>query len=105
MLFKLNDAHHIVGLIVSEVPDAADPPLTLSCSDVMKLGFSKPWPEAMAIITGQPHMSAEPLIEYFQPLIEWLEKETSKSGEVLGWPEYDWTPYAAANTGMYFNSC
>lgn len=61
-------------------------------SDVMKLGFSKPWPEAMALITGQPAMSVQPLIEYFKPLIDWLEKENKKNNEVLGWPDYSWTP-------------
>ncbi|CAL8283607.1 unnamed protein product [Merluccius merluccius] len=60
--------------------------------DVMKLGFSKPWPEAMTMITGQPKMTAEPLVEYFQPLIKWLEAENSKNNEVLGWPEYAWMP-------------
>ncbi|KAM9837051.1 angiotensin-converting enzyme [Aulostomus maculatus] len=60
--------------------------------DVMKLGFSKPWPEAMTMITGQPKMSAKPLMQYFQPLIEWLEKENSKNNDVRGWPEYDWKP-------------
>lgn len=59
----------------------------------MKMGFSKPWPEAMTLITGQPKMSVRPLMEYFQPLIEWLDSENKKNNEVLGWPEYDWTPY------------
>ncbi|KAL0984278.1 hypothetical protein UPYG_G00139350 [Umbra pygmaea] len=60
--------------------------------DVMKLGFSKPWPEAMTMITGEPVMSAKPLIEYFKPLTDWLEIENNKTGEVKGWPEYDWKP-------------
>uniref|UniRef100_A0A6Q2XA23 Angiotensin-converting enzyme n=1 Tax=Esox lucius TaxID=8010 RepID=A0A6Q2XA23_ESOLU len=60
--------------------------------DVMKLGFSKPWPEAMAMITGEPVMSAKPLVEYFKPLTDWLEAENNKNGEVRGWPEYDWKP-------------
>ncbi|CAK6964092.1 angiotensin-converting enzyme [Scomber scombrus] len=60
--------------------------------DVMKLGFSKPWPEALTMITGEPKMSAQPLMEYFQPLIEWLEKENNKNNEVRGWPDYDWKP-------------
>lgn len=63
--------------------------------DVMKLGFSKPWPEAMAMITGQPQMSVQPLMEYFQPLITWLEQENAKNGDVLGWPEYSWMPNTA----------
>ncbi|XP_051968866.1 angiotensin-converting enzyme-like isoform X2 [Xyrauchen texanus] len=61
--------------------------------NAMKMGFSKPWPEAMTMITGQPKMSVQPLMEYFQPLIEWLEQENKKNGDILGWPEYDWTPY------------
>ncbi|RXN00249.1 Angiotensin-converting enzyme [Acipenser ruthenus] len=58
----------------------------------MKLGFSKPWPEAMKIITGQPNMTAIPLLKYFEPLIKWLEEENKKNGDILGWPEYDWVP-------------
>ncbi|XP_038018778.1 angiotensin-converting enzyme [Motacilla alba alba] len=63
--------------------------------DALKLGFSKPWPEAMQLITGQPNMSAEALMSYFEPLMTWLEKENQKNREVLGWPEYSWTPYTA----------
>ncbi|KAL2078213.1 hypothetical protein ACEWY4_025898 [Coilia grayii] len=62
--------------------------------DAMKLGFSKPWPDAMFDITGQRDMTAEPLMEYFEPLITWLEAENKKNNEVLGWPDYDWTPSA-----------
>lgn len=58
----------------------------------MKLGFSKPWPEAMTMITGQPKMTAQPLMQYFDPLIKWLDAENKKNNDVLGWPEYDWKP-------------
>lgn len=76
----------------------------------MKLGFSKPWPEAMTMITDQPNMSAQPLMEYFAPLITWLEEENKKNDEILGWPEYDWKPYSngmstthPSRTGKYIN--
>lgn len=39
-------------------------------------------------------MSADALMRYFEPLMQWLVKENEKNGEVLGWPEYSWTPYA-----------
>lgn len=71
------------------------PPLTparSACSDVMKLGYSKPWPEAMAMITNHSKMSAQPLVQYFEPLIQWLEQENQRNGDVIGWPEYDWRP-------------
>ena len=55
------------------------------------MGSSKPWPEALEKITGTRDMSAAPLIEYFQPLITWLEKENNKANEVRGW-EKDWKP-------------
>uniref|UniRef100_A0A3Q2EBE3 Angiotensin-converting enzyme n=1 Tax=Cyprinodon variegatus TaxID=28743 RepID=A0A3Q2EBE3_CYPVA len=65
--------------------------------DVMKLGSSKPWPEAMAMITGQSKMSAKPLMEYFKPLIDWLQEENNKNKEVRGWPEYNWKPSGMIN--------
>lgn len=73
-----------------------------SSSDVMKLGASKPWPEAMTMITGQPKMSAEPLMEYFQPLIDWLETENKKNNDILGWPEYDWKPSIDGESEIYW---
>ncbi|XP_059494632.1 angiotensin-converting enzyme [Stegostoma tigrinum] len=60
--------------------------------NAMKLGSSKPWPEAMKMITGNTTMTAASLLKYFQPLTEWLIAENKKQGETLGWPEYDWTP-------------
>ncbi|XP_037267090.1 angiotensin-converting enzyme [Falco rusticolus] len=63
--------------------------------EALKLGFSKPWPKAMELITGQPNMSADALMSYFEPLMTWLVNENKKNGEVLGWPEYGWTPYTA----------
>ncbi|XP_071782790.1 angiotensin-converting enzyme [Centroberyx gerrardi] len=70
--------------------------------DVMKLGFSKPWPEAMTMITKQPKMTAQPLMEYFQPLIEWLETENNKNSDIRGWPEYDWKPLSTPKEKVDF---
>lgn len=64
----------------------------------MKLGFSKPWPEAMKLITGQPNMSASAMMNYFKPLMDWLITENERHGEKLGWPQYDWTPNSGTTT-------
>ncbi|XP_045155513.1 angiotensin-converting enzyme [Echinops telfairi] len=64
-------------------------------ADAMKLGLSKPWPEAMRLITGQPNMSASSMMKYFQPLLNWLLTENGRHGEKLGWPQYNWTPNSA----------
>lgn len=63
--------------------------------DAMKLGYSKPWPEAMQMITGQPNMSADALMKYFQPLTDWLIQENRKNGDTIGWPDYNWSPAQA----------
>ncbi|XP_072043034.1 angiotensin-converting enzyme-like [Amphiura filiformis] len=60
--------------------------------DMLSLGSSVPWPDAMEKITGQREMSAEPLVKYFQPLMDWLEKENADMGETIGWPDSDWMP-------------
>uniref|UniRef100_A0A182SHW3 Angiotensin-converting enzyme n=1 Tax=Anopheles maculatus TaxID=74869 RepID=A0A182SHW3_9DIPT len=37
---------------------------------MLELGSSKPWPDAMEVLTGVRRMSADALIEYFQPLYD-----------------------------------
>lgn len=52
---------------------------------MLSLGLSKPWPEALEIITGQRKMEATALIEYFKPLQDWLEKRNKETGAHIGW--------------------
>ena len=53
--------------------------------ELMQLGFSKPWPEALRPMTGSPKMSAESFIKYFLPLYDFLVKENDRNNEVVGW--------------------
>jgi peptidyl-dipeptidase A len=50
---------------------------------MLKLGASKPWPEAMMTVTGQSKADATALVEYFAPLRAYLKSETQ--GETCGW--------------------
>ena len=50
---------------------------------MLELGASKPWPEALKTMTGSDKADASAIIEYFQPLMDWL-KEQNK-GESEGW--------------------
>jgi peptidyl-dipeptidase A len=50
---------------------------------MLKLGASKPWPEALKTMTGSDKIDAAAMIEYFQPLLGWLK--TQNQGEKLGW--------------------
>ncbi|XP_069120840.1 angiotensin-converting enzyme-like [Argopecten irradians] len=53
--------------------------------DMLELGSSVPWPEAMEAITGQRSMDVGPLLEYFRPLNDWLQNENYH--ERPGWSD------------------
>ncbi|XP_048222837.1 angiotensin-converting enzyme-like protein Ace3 [Perognathus longimembris pacificus] len=59
--------------------------------NVLKLGSSKPWPLVLKKLTGKSKVSAEPLMTYFKPLLNWLVNENVQKGEVLGWPDFTCT--------------
>ncbi|MFM7378230.1 MAG: M2 family metallopeptidase [Erythrobacter sp.] len=50
---------------------------------MLEMGASKPWPDALEVFTGTREMSAKPMLEYFAPLLKWLNKQNK--GETAGW--------------------
>ena len=50
---------------------------------MLALGSSKPWPEALEVVTGSRQMDAQPMIEYFEPLSKWLAEQNK--GRTCGW--------------------
>ncbi len=50
---------------------------------MLKLGASKPWPEALRAISGETKMDATAIIDYYKPLIDWLDEQNK--GEECGW--------------------
>ncbi|MCA9549204.1 MAG: M2 family metallopeptidase [Myxococcales bacterium] len=50
---------------------------------MLAMGASKPWPEALKAVTGTEQMDASALVEYFQPLMGWLEEQNK--GQQCGW--------------------
>ena len=51
----------------------------------LSMGSSRPWPEAMKVITGQEKMDASAIREYFAPLEDWLKTKNAELLEVPGW--------------------
>ena len=51
--------------------------------DMLAMGQSKPWPEAMKALTGQRGMDGSAIIDYFAPLNAWLKSENE--GQQCGW--------------------
>jgi len=52
---------------------------------MLKLGSSKPWKDAMEVMTGQRDMSTAAFREYFKPLEDWLISENKKKNVKVGW--------------------
>ena len=50
---------------------------------VLAMGASRPWPEAMEVLTGSPKMDGAALLEYFEPLRTWLTEQNT--GRQCGW--------------------
>ncbi|MEM6639039.1 MAG: M2 family metallopeptidase [Pseudomonadota bacterium] len=51
--------------------------------DMLALGRSVPWPDAFEKLTGQRRMDASAIIDYFAPLMGWLEEQNA--GRSCGW--------------------
>ena len=50
---------------------------------MLAMGQSRPWPDALEAMTGQRHMDASALLEYFAPLQKWLDEQNK--GKKVGW--------------------
>jgi len=50
---------------------------------MLELGASKPWPEALEVLTGQRQMDASAMADYFAPLKAWLDEQNR--GKKVGW--------------------
>jgi peptidyl-dipeptidase A len=50
---------------------------------MLAMGQSKPWPDALEVLTGERQTDAGALLEYFAPLKQWLDAQNK--GEKVGW--------------------
>jgi peptidyl-dipeptidase A len=61
----------------------ADPAAGGRLRAMLAMGSSRPWPDALAVVTGQRQMDATAILDYFAPLQEWLEEQNA--GRTCGW--------------------
>jgi peptidyl-dipeptidase A len=54
-------------------------------NEMLELGMSKPWPEALKVLTGESTIDATAMLEYFAPLKKWLDDQNAAAGAMLGW--------------------
>ena len=50
---------------------------------MLAAGASQPWQDTLQKLTGTREMDASVIIEYFQPLMKWLEEQNR--GQTCGW--------------------
>jgi peptidyl-dipeptidase A len=54
-------------------------------NEMLSLGQSKPWPEALETLTGEKQMDAGALADYFAPLKTWLDEQNRANHYAVGW--------------------
>jgi peptidyl-dipeptidase A len=54
-------------------------------NDMLALGQSKPWQEALETLTGEKQMDASALADYFAPLKSWLDEQNKANHYAVGW--------------------
>ncbi len=52
-------------------------------NQMLAMGASRPWPDALEAFTGGREISGRPMLEYFAPLQSWLEQQNR--GKQCGW--------------------
>lgn len=51
----------------------------------MSKGGSINWLDALEEITGERKLNANPLLEYYEPLLEWLKRANEQNNVFIGW--------------------
>jgi peptidyl-dipeptidase A len=51
--------------------------------EMLEMGASRPWPDALEALTGQRQMDATAIVDYFAPLKRWLDQQNE--GRTCGW--------------------
>jgi len=51
--------------------------------DLLEMGLSRPWQDALEAISGQREMDATAILDYFEPLAGWLAEQNE--GQACGW--------------------
>ncbi|XP_031327356.1 angiotensin-converting enzyme-like [Photinus pyralis] len=53
--------------------------------EMMSFGSSQPWTETLQILTGKTYITADPLLQYYQPMYKWLNNYINLHKIPVGW--------------------
>lgn len=51
----------------------------------MEMGASKRWPELLQKLTGKSFIDPQPLLEYYEPVYNWLKEYVLRHNVHVGW--------------------
>jgi peptidyl-dipeptidase A len=51
--------------------------------EMLEMGASRPWPDALEALTGEREMDATAILDYFAPLVAWLDEQNRD--RTCGW--------------------
>lgn len=71
--------------------------MPFACRNMLMLGRSKSWTQALETISGDNRMDAKALLNYFEKLHIWLKKDNDKHNRLRGWK----TPSGFSFTLLY----
>ncbi|GGQ06628.1 M2 family metallopeptidase [Shewanella litoralis] len=54
-------------------------------NEMLEMGASQPWPEALNVVTGTKRMDAKAVLDYFVPLQVWLDEQNNEANRQCGW--------------------
>jgi peptidyl-dipeptidase A len=54
-------------------------------NQMLEMGKSRPWQDALYALTGERQMDAGAMLEYFAPLQKWLDEQNQAHGVKTGW--------------------
>ncbi|CAF4634708.1 unnamed protein product, partial [Rotaria magnacalcarata] len=49
------------------------------------MGNSKPWSKVLKTLTGDTKLESQAVLDFFQPLHQWLKMENLARGYPVGW--------------------
>jgi peptidyl-dipeptidase A len=52
---------------------------------MLAMGNGKSWQDILEYLTGERQLTSKAMLEYFQPLHQWLEQENRQRGYPIGW--------------------
>ncbi|GFG29388.1 hypothetical protein Cfor_04455 [Coptotermes formosanus] len=82
-IYRSKEAGQLLSKILSPIKS-----VVLSVSDGLKLGSSRHWQDALEVMTGERQLGGSAILEYFQPLHEFLKKENSNAGNGTSISDY-----------------